>query len=421
MAKAGKRVLGKLSAREVATAKDVGRYSDGGGLYLDIAGDGRRRWLFMFNQGLTSSGRVRRVEMGLGSARDVSLAEARSRAEDARRKLRDGINPIEDREAPKRTPTFWEVAEEVLASVEASGKNDKHRQQWRNTLETYCKPIHNKPVDAVTTSDIASILGPIWQSKAETASRLRGRIERVLSVAKAKGHRSGDNPAAWRDCLEPILGKRQRLTRGHHAAIPFEDVPAFMVELRKNGAISALALEFTILTAARTGEVLGARWEEIDLEKAIWTVPASRMKAGKEHRVPLSAGAVEILKNVEPLQAGSFVFPGAARGREKGDGSKGGKPRPLSIMALAMVLRRMERESITVHGFRSAFRDWAAECTNFPHEVCEMALAHTIPNKAEAAYRRGDLFEKRRKLMEAWASHCEAPRGANIVALRREA
>lgn len=421
MAKSTKRVLGKLSAREVATAKGPARLSDGGGLYLEISGDGRRRWVFFFNRGLTASGKPKRVEMGLGSARDVSLAEARDRAEDARRKLRDGLDPLEQKQAEKRTPTFWEVAERVLASVEDSGKNEKHRQQWRSTLKDYAAPLHSKPVDEIATADVAAVLQPIWRTKSETASRLRGRIERVLSVAKAEGHRSGDNPAAWLDNLKPILGERMRLTRGHHAAMSFEDVPAFMMRLRENGSVSSLALEFAILTAARSGEVLGAEWSEIDMDKAIWTVPARRMKAGREHRVPLTERALEILKAVEPLRNGKHVFPGVERGRGPEAGGKPTKLRPLSSMALAMALRRMEIEGVTVHGFRSSFRDWAAESTPFPAEVVEMALAHTVRDRVERAYRRGDLFEKRRKLMEAWTSHCKGPRDANVIALRREA
>jgi integrase len=246
----------------------------------------------------------------------------------------------------------------------------------------------------------------LWKRTPETAERLRGRIENVLSAAKAKGYRSGENPALWRGHLDQLLPKRQRLSRGHHAALPYAAAPAFMEDLRGRSATAARALEFTILTAARSGEVLGARWGEIDLPNKLWTVPAVRMKAGREHRVPLSARAIEIVEAMAVLGAEGFVFSGPKPGM------------PLSSMAMAMLLRRMKVE-ITVHGFRSTFRDWASEVTSFPHEVCEIALAHTIANKAEAAYRRGDLFEKRRKLMDAWSSFCGTARTSKVVPIRQ--
>jgi integrase len=289
------------------------------------------------------------------------------------------------------------VAEDMLATAEADWKNAKHRQQWRNTLKTYAAPLHDKAVDVITTDDVAAVLRPIWTEKPETASRLRGRMERVFSVAKARKLRSGENPAAWRDNLQPLFGKRKRLTRGHHCALPYRNAKDFTASLRRGQGVAALALELTILTAARTGEVIGARWPEIDLEAKVWTVPAVRMKAGKEHRVPLSARAVVILETVAKLKRDhdGFIFPG-----QSADGS-------LANMAMAAVLKRMKREDITVHGFRSTFRDWAGEVSSFPNEVCEMALAHTIQNKAEKAYRRGDLLDKRRPMMQAWADYCE--------------
>lgn len=423
MAKSGKRVLGKLSARAVATAK-AGRHSDGGGLYIDVSADGRRRWVFFFNHGLTASGKVKRVELGLGSARDVSLAEARERAEAARRQVRDGINPLEVRRATDGAAnpvTFGQAADAFLEAFSSGWRNEKHRDQWSMTLATYAEPLRARRVDEIGTEEVLSVLQPIWKAKAETASRLRGRIERVLDFAKVKGWRSGENPARWRGHLDKLLAKRERLQRGHHAAMPFENVPAFMVQLREAGGVSALALEFTILTAARSGEVLNAEWSEFDLERAVWTVPARRMKAGREHRVPLAARALRILETVRPLSAGRFVFLGQGRGRPSAAPGKASADRPLSVMAMTMVLRRMKREDVTVHGFRSAFRDWAAECTPFANEVCEAALAHVIGNKAEAAYRRGDLFEKRRLLMEAWASYCEGPREGVVISMRREA
>jgi integrase len=264
-------------------------------------------------------------------------------------------------------------------------------------------------VDRITTEDVLSVLKPLWKEKPETATRLRGRIERVLDAAKARGLRAGDNPARWRGHLDQLLAKRQRLTRGHHAAMPYAELSAFISDLRTRQARAALALEFAILTAARSGEVLGARWAEFDLDRAVWTIPAVRMKAGREHRVPLSKGALKIINTMDAVRHGDFVFYGQ-------------KPeKPLSPMALEMVLRRTTIASVTVHGFRSAFRDWAAECTNFPNEVCEAALAHAVANKVEAAYRRGDLFEKRRKLMDAWALYCLTPKAAKIVAFGHKA
>jgi integrase len=250
-------------------------------------------------------------------------------------------------------------------------------------------------VDKVTTDDVLSVLKPIWNQKPETASRLRGRIERVLDAAKAQGLRTGENPARWRGHLDHLLPKRQRLTRGHHPAMEYTRLPAFMRDLRARHSTASLALELAILTTARSGEVLGARWGEFDLDRGVWAVPAARMKAGREHRVPLSRRALEILKLMSEVRDGPYVFPGQKAGK------------PLSVMALEMVLRRMKIERATVHGFRSSFRDWASECTNFSNEVCEAALAHVIENKAEAAYRRGDLFEKRRKLMDDWGVYCQ--------------
>jgi integrase len=288
-----------------------------------------------------------------------------------------------------------------------SWRNEKHAAQWEMTLRDYAAPLRRLPVDKITTDDVLSVLKPLWNAKPETASRLRGRIERVLDAAKAKGLRSGENPARWRGHLDQLLPKRQRLTRGHHAAMPYADVPSFMGDLRSRQATSALALEFAILTAARSGEVLGARWDEFDVERAVWIVPAGRMKAGREHRVPLSRRALQIVKELHKTRTNEFVFPGEKAGR------------PLSGMALEMVLRRMRVEDATVHGFRSSFRDWAAECTSSANEVCEAALAHVIENKAEAAYRRGDLFEKRRRLMDAWALYCTTPKMGKVVPISR--
>jgi len=276
------------------------------------------------------------------------------------------------------------------------------------TLTTYCEAIRALPVNAIDTEAILKVLQPIWASIPETASRLRGRIENVLDAAKARGFLTGDNSARWRGHLKTLLPDRQRDTRGHHAALPYDDLPAFMTELRARQSLAALALELCILTVSRSGEVLRARRTEFDLSKAIWTIPAIRMKAGHEHRIPLVPRAVAILKSLPKLPHNDHVFPGNARGK------------PISAKAMAMLLRQIKRDDITVHGFRSTFRDWASEQTSFPHETCEHALAHRISDKAEAAYRRGDQFEKRKKLMEAWSAFCEARVSGKVVRLRRQ-
>ena len=275
------------------------------------------------------------------------------------------------------------------------------------TLTVYAEPLRAKLIDRIETADILAVLQPIWQTKPETASRLRGRIERVLNAAKAKGYRTGENPATWRGHLENLLPKPSRLSRGHHAAMRYQDVPAFVARLREREAMAGLALEFAILTATRSGEVLGARWSEIDLDAKVWTIPPERMKAAREHRVPLSERTVAILKQMETARTGDFVFPG-----QRVD-------KPLSVMAMEMVLRRMDIENATVHGFRSAFRDWAGNVTHFPRELAEHALAHVIGDKAEQAYRRSDALERRRALMEAWAGHCEG--SGNVLAFKRPA
>ena len=394
------RKINRLNARAVATTTKHGRHADGGGLYLSISPNGGRRWVFLFRW------HGKPTEIGFGSARDVALARARELASQARAKLAEGINPKEARRALKGV-TFGECADRLIEAMRPSWRNDKHVAQWEMTLRDYAAPLRRLPVDKISTDDVLLALKPIWSKKAETASRLRGRIERVLDAAKAQGLRSGENPARWRGHLDQLLPKRQQLARGHHAAMSYADVPSFMADLQSRQATAALALEFAILTAARSGEVLGARWVEFDLERAVWTIPAARMKAGREHRVPLSRRALKIVKAMHQVRDGDFVFPGQKAAM------------PLSVMALGMVLRRMSIKDATVHGFRSAFRDWAAECTNFTNEVCEAALAHVIANKAEAAYRRGDLFDKRRKLMEAWAVFCAASKADKVVALRR--
>ena len=395
-----------LTPLAVKNAKP-GRHADGNGLHLLVKESGARSWVYRF----MLKGKSRDVGLGAAGPGRISLSTARDLASALRLKVKAGIDPLEERQREASEAlasaqaaqiagiTFKAVAEAYIGANEASWRNDKHRQQWKNTLATYVYPVIGElPVAEVGTVHVLQILEPIWKDKAETASRLRGRMETILDAAKARGYREGENPARWRGHIAQILPARSRLTRGHHKAMSYETIPAFMAKLREREAMAALALEFVILTATRTSEVLGATWAEVDLDKAIWTVPASRMKAGKEHRIPLSPRAIDILEAVKPLDQTS-LFPA----------DKGGK---LSTMAMSMLLRRMKLDC-TVHGFRSGFRDWAAECTGFAHEVCEMALAHVIGNKSEAAYRRGDLFDKRRRLLDDWAGFCAGAGSAN--------
>jgi integrase len=392
--------LNKLSARKVATTTKPGRYIDGGGLHLVITPTSRK-WVFRF----ASHGKQR--DMGLGALREVSLPEARELAGKAREHLRAGRDPIVERERLKLSvltvPTFGEMADSLIEGIEHGFRNPKHRAQWRMTLTKYAAPLRKKRVNEITTTDVLEVLQPIWKVKSETAARLRGRIERVLDAARAKGHRISENPARWRSHLDAILPKPSKLTRGHHAAMVFDDIPQFIERLRKMEGLGALALEFLILTAARSGEVFAAKRSEFDLKAKVWTVPASRMKSAREHRVPLSDRASEIIRDISDKHSSEFVFPGSRPSKH------------LSPMTLAMVLRRMERDC-TVHGFRSSFRDWAGERTNFPREIAEAALAHVVGDTTERAYRRGDALEKRRELMKAWAAFCE-PKMPKVVSM----
>jgi integrase len=405
-----------LNAVTVKTAKP-GRHADGGGLQLLVKDTGARSWVYRF----MLKGKSRDIGLGPAGPGGISLADARDLAAALRLKVKAGIDPLAERQraeadakaAEQATKvagvTFKAMAETHIAANKDSWRNAKHKQQWENTLKTYAYPVFGElPVAEVDTPHVLKVLEPIWREVPETASRLRGRIETVLDSAKARGYRQGENPARWRGHLAQILPARTKLSRGHHKAMPYDAIPAFVERLQEREAVAALALEFVILTAARTGEVIAAEWSEVDLAKALWTVPAERMKAGKEHRVPLSPRALEILEQTKQL-GGKYLFPGAKR--EK-----------LSSMAMAMLLRRMKLD-VTVHGFRSAFRDWAAECTGYSHEVAEMALAHTIGNAVERAYRRGDLFDKRRRLMADWATYCAsgAPAGGKVTPIRGEA
>ena len=336
--------------------------------------------------------------MGLGALADgVTLRDAREAALEARKALKAGVNPIDARREARRLaagkPTFGQVADALLETKAGEWRNEKHREQWRIALTETVATLRGRPVDEIDTEAVLEALKPIWAEKVETASRLRGRIEAVLDYAKAQGYRAGENPARWRGHLAHLLPKRGKLARGHHAAMAYHEVPDFLARLREIDSISARALEFTILTAARSGEVFGARWGEIDLENNVWVIPAERMKAGREHRIPLSDRAAAIVTELSEARISEFVFPGRGAGK------------PLSHIAMAKVLKRMRVEGVTVHGFRSAFRDWAGNETNFAREVAEAALAHVVGDKAEQAYRRGDALDKRRALMMAWEQY----------------
>ncbi len=396
-----------------------GRYGDGAGLFLLVRPpssrqmlvgekDGGRFWLYRYRV----AGKMR--EMGLGSAEGkgaVGLKDARIKAAELQANVKAGIDPLAQRDAAEaarkaaaqaaqaRAKTFSQVADLYIAAHEAGWRNAKHRAQWASTLEAYAYPhMGDLPVGDVATAHVMAALEPIWRLTPETATRVRGRIEAVLDYAKARGWRTGENPALWRGHLANLLPARSKVARvRHHAALPWAEMGAFMVTLRAQTSLAARALELTILTAARSGEVLGAQWSEFNLDAALWTIPAQRMKAGREHRVPLSDAALIVLRALHLLRnevSGHWVFPGNRKGR------------PLSNMAMEMLLRRMKHVDVTPHGMRSAFRDWAAECTSYSGEVAEMALAHTLSDKVEAAYRRGDLMAKRRELMNDWAAFC---------------
>lgn len=391
------RGLHRLPARNVQTAKP-GRHSDGGGLYLVVDSSGARRWAFMFWRDRKPT------EIGLGSPiKGVDLAMARERAAECRRLQATGQNPRGWKIPAQLAPTFEALAEEVISGLQDGWRNDKHKSQWRATIRDYCKPIAAKAVDRISTDDVLAVLRPIWPTKPETAARLRGRIEKVLDAARAKGYRQGDNPARWRGHLDHLLAKQQKLCRGHHAAMPWQDVPAFLAALQPLASTSALALEFTILTAARTGETLGALWPEIDLEAKIWTIPAERMKSGREHRVPLSDRACAILAYMKATRTSAYVFPGAKYNR------------PLASMTMDNLLKRIAKSRFTVHGFRSSFKTWATEATTFPNELSEAALAHVTGSQAERAYRRTDALERRREMMAAWEDFSGATAGASAT------
>lgn len=378
-----------LTARKVETA-GPGRHVDGRGLMLVVKQSGARSWVLRYQLN------GRRRDMGLGPFPEVTLARAREKALEARRQLVEGADPLACR--PTKPLTFRQAAQELVESKRAGWRNAKHAAQWTSTLETYAFPkLGDLDVRTIETSHVLDVLKPIWKAKSETASRVRQRIEAVLDYATAKGHRTAQNPARWRGHLQNLLPKPSAVRAvKHHSALEWRELPAFMRELAGREGVSARTLHFLILTAARSGEVRGMRWAEIDRETGVWTVPPDRMKAGKEHRVPLNAAAMDLLGETGPPDA--LVFPSPFDPRKR-----------MSDMTLTAVLRKMGRGDITAHGFRSTFRDWAGETTAFPREVIEAALAHRLKDKAEAAYARGDLFTKRRELMAAWAAFALEP------------
>ncbi len=393
------RTINRLTARHVTTL-GAGLHADGGGLYLRIEPSGARRWVFIFHW------QRKRTEMGLGSSVAVSLASARTAAQEAREQVQAGKNPVEERRrvrAAESAVTFGEFADMMIEDLGPQWKSAVHRRQWETSMTVDAAALRDKHPATITTEDVIGVLKPIWLVKPESASRLRGRIERVLDGAKVKGLRTGENPARWRGHLSLLLPTRQAASRGHHPAMPIDDVPAFMKELRRAEGVTARALEFTILTATRTGEAIAAKSEEFTLEQGAWTIPGIRMKAKVEHRVALSDRAKEIAADLMP-DAG-FVFPGR------------GVNRHLSNMAMLNLLNRMGYGAYTVHGFRSTFKDWASERTSFPDELSEEALAHRVGSKVRRAYRRGDALEKRRQLMQAWADFCGAAVASNVISL----
>ena len=378
-----------------------GAYGDDDGLYLKIGTTGAASWQYRYQMN------GKRRMMGLGSCATVGLAEARDKAADARKQVKQGIDPLEVKEAEQtavkaKATTFRELATEYIADHRPGWRNAKHGQQWENTLAQYAFPkIGDKPIAEISTEDVLRILKKLWTEKPETASRLRNRIELVIDAGRAKGLSTAANPAAWRGHLDKLLPKRTKASKGHHAAMDYRELPAFYKRLTEDrDSLSSVALQITILTACRTSEVLLADWSEFDLDNRLWTIPGERMKAGKPHRVPLTD---EVLKLLQGIKGEGYVFPGARQGR------------PLSNMAMTMVLRRLGHPDLTVHGFRSSFRDWCAEETHYPNIVAEQALAHTVGNAVEAAYRRGDLLDKRRALMADWATYCTTKPAANVV------
>jgi integrase len=406
------RTLNRLSPTEVKNQKTPGYYADGGNLYFRVAPGGARGWIFRF----AMHGRTR--DCGLGPYPTVAIKDARIAADECRQLVARGVDPIEERKQRRdaaaieaaKAMTFDDCAAAYIKAHEAGWRNAKHRQQWTNTLRNYVSPVFGRlPVQAVNTALVMKVIEPLWDAKkVDTAGRIRGRIELILDWATVREYRTGENPARWRGHIESLLPARGDVRKvQHHPALPYAELPAFLARVREQQGVAARALEFVILTAARTGETIGATAAEISTRDRMWTVPPERMKAKAEHRVPLSARALAIVDELKPIRGDDgILFPGRHGG--------------LTNMAMLALLERMGRDDLTVHGFRSTFRDWAAERTNFASEVVEMALAHVVDDKVEAAYRRGDLLDKRRRLMDAWAEYCQSgkPATAAVIPLR---
>ena len=404
------RLLDRLNAIQVSKRMKPGYHLDGAGLYLAVGASGSKSWIFRYRyQG-------REHEMGLGSINALTLAEAREMARQQRKLLALGKSPLEQRAAEKIAKrlsdaniiTFTKAAESYIKANRAGWRNEKHAEQWQNTLQTYAEPVIGElPVAKIQTAHILRVLQPVWTTKNETASRLRGRIEKILDWCKVQGYRTGENPAAWKGHLSEVLPSprkvQEKLGTGHHAALPWVEMSQFMQALRQMPGCGSLAVQFIILTACRTSEALNAKWEEIDLNAALWIIPKERMKAFREHRVPLSEPVLGILKQIKAESKSTFVFPG--RDEKK----------PLSNMVGLQLLKRLGRSDLTIHGFRSTFKDWVREVTHYPDTVSEAALAHVIGDKTIEAYARGDLFEKRRALMADWALHCSTVKQSTEV------
>jgi integrase len=396
------RSLHRLTARKVATVKAPGMYADGGSLYLRVAPGGSRQYIFRY----VRDGRMR--DMGIGPAHTLTLVEARERATEARKLLLDGIDPLAAKQArlgalkaaEAKAMTFQQCVEGFIRDNQSKWGNLRHARDWKQSVTQYALPVLGPlPVGAIDTPLVLRVLKPLWERVPETASRVRGRIENVLGWATVHHYRSGDNPARWSGHLEHALPAVQK---GEHlAALPFTDVPAFMIKLRQDTSVSARCLETIVLTALRLDEAREGVWSEIDFDNKVWTIPGNRMKAGEKHRVPLSAAAITVLKDMAEIRQSDFIFPGAQGG-------------PISKSTPLRLVKQLAG-NVTIHGFRSSFRDWVAERTSYPREVAEQALAHTIPNASEAAYRRGELLDKRRRLMSAWADYCGKPAATGKV------
>ncbi len=391
------RAINKLNALEIKALSDRGRYGDGGGLWFNVTDSGSKAWVFRW----TKRGHVR--EIGLGPFPAITLASARTKAFEYRQMVAEGLDPKIEREKLGGR-TFGSAADAYFESMKSRWTNAKTRWQWEITLKHRCAAIRNRPIADIDTNDVLRVLKLHWTKTPETASRYRSRIESVLDYAKAKGWRDGENPARWRGHLSNILPRPDN-KKQNYPALPYADIPDFMIDLREREALAAIALRLLILTASRTSEVLKAKWDEFDLENNIWSIPAERMKMKEPHRIPLSDSALLLLNELHPLRVSEYVFPGQKLGK------------PLSNLAMEMMLRRMKRKDITVHGFRSTFRDWCGDKTNFPREVAEAALAHKVGSEVERAYRRSDALEKRRLLMQAWSDYCKGSQTGNVVAL----